>query len=992
MKKLTYLLLCLVISIGLATAQTTKVKGTIISEEDGQPIIGATVMVKGVEGVGTVTDFNGEFTLDVPSSAKTLVISYLGMETVETEVRPEIRIILKTDQKMIDEVIVVGYSSEKKSSLTGSVGIVKAEEIAQVPVNGVDQALQGKAAGVQVTASTGRPGAAANIKIRGTSSISAGSDPLYVIDGVPMTSADFASLNSNDIEYMSILKDASATAIYGSRGSNGVILITTKKGKSGKTNITAKASFGISTRTLTDDDFTMMNAQEKLMYERQLGVGRGAGMTDEEIAAVRNVNWADEVFRTGFTQQYELSISGGTDATRFYLSGQYYDQEAIVPGSYLERGTLRANVEHKMSDRLKVGLVSSAGVSKEGLLRNDRNALNPFNYIYNAQPYDSPYDEDGNYNDDIMVGGNPINIFENIENNPTYINKLKIIAAFNLEWKIWDEIKYTTVAGIDFTQNLQYQYNYPFSQLSIILQPDASQPRGFRGDDFAQRASWVWSNMLSYDKTFNDVHQVKALVGMEAQSSHYRGISASGEGYTSKDVDALDVAATNYTIGGTTTDWRMLSYIGSAGYTYDSKYIIDAAVRWDGSSRFGTNNQYGTFWAVGLAWNISEESFLNEVSWLDHLKLRASMGTSGNNNIGDYSAQGVYAYGSYNGGTTAYPGRLPNPDLTWEKSRQTSVGLDAAFFDNRLNVTFDLYKRNTTDLLLDTRLSMTSGFSARTDNVGALMNKGYELGLSGDVFRNNDWKVSLNFMISQNKNKIQELYRGNDITLGWNNLITEGQPINIYKMVRYAGVNPANGDALYYTKDGKITNVYNADDAVVLEGKTPDPKYFGSFGASVSYKGIELVADFYFSGGNYIYNHNRYFSESDGGLASNNNQDKSMLYDQWREPGDITNVPKQSVGNTPQMSTRYLEDGSYLRLRNLTLAYTLPKHLLTPIKVDRLRVFAQGVNLFTFTGFRGLDPEVGDSPGGTGAGAAGAVVDFSFPAARTIMFGLEVGF
>ena len=312
------------------------------------------------------------------------------METVETEVRPEIRIILKPDQKMIDEVIVVGYSSEKKSSLTGSVGIVKAEEIAQVPVNGVDQALQGKAAGVQVTASTGRPGAAANIKIRGTSSISAGSDPLYVIDGVPMTSADFASLNSNDIEYMSILKDASATAIYGSRGSNGVILITTKKGKSGKTNITAKASFGISTRTLTDDDFTMMNAQEKLMYERQLGVGRGAGMTDEEIAAVRNVNWADEVFRTGFTQQYELSISGGTDATRFYLSGQYYDQEAIVPGSYLERGTLRANVEHKMSDRLKVGLVSSAGVSKEGLLRNDRNALNPFNYIYNAQPYDSP--------------------------------------------------------------------------------------------------------------------------------------------------------------------------------------------------------------------------------------------------------------------------------------------------------------------------------------------------------------------------------------------------------------------------------------------------------------------------------------------------------------------------------------------------------------------------------------------------------------------------
>ncbi|WP_368124746.1 SusC/RagA family TonB-linked outer membrane protein [Bacteroides salyersiae] len=917
-------------------------------------------------------------------------ISYIGMQTQEVTIKPTVKVILKSDSQMVDEVVVVAYGSAKKSSLTGSVDIVKADQLTKVPVNSVDQALQGKAAGVQVTASTGRPGAGANIKIRGTSSISAGNDPLYVIDGVPVSSTDFAALNSNDIEYMSILKDASATAIYGSRGANGVILITTKKGQSGKTTVNAKALFGISTRTLTDGDFTMMNAQEKLLYERQLGSGQGASMTDEEIAAAPNTNWADEVFRTGFTQSYELNVSGGTDATRFYISGQYFDQDAIVPGSYLTRGTVRANIEHKIKDRLKINFSSSAGVSKEGLLRTDRNALNPFNYIYSANPYDAPYNEDGTYNTDIIVGGVPLNIFENIDNNPSYINKLKMLGAFSLEWRIWDEIKYTTVAGIDYTQNLQYQFNHPESQLSQIL----GSPYGYRRDSYAHRATWVWTNMLSYDKTFNDVHQVKAIVGMEAQSSNYRDIAAAVSGYPTGKLDAIDIGATDKDVEGITTDWRMLSYLATAGYTYDDKYIVDAAIRRDGSSRFGADNQFGTFWAIGLGWNMERESFLEDVEWLSRLKLRGSVGTSGNNNIGDYAAQGVYGYGSYNGASTAYPKRLPNPELSWEKSMQSSVGLDAAFFDSRLNITFDLYKRKTTDLLLATRLSMTSGFSSRIDNVGELMNKGYELAISGDIIKTNDWTFSLNGMISQNKNKIEKLYKGNDITVGWNNLIKEGYPINVYKMVRWAGVNPANGDALYYTKDGKITNVYDSNDAVILDDKTPDPKYFGSFGARVAYKGIELNADFYFSGGNYIYNHNRFFTESDGAQIGQN-LDKSLLYDQWKQPGDITNVPRQDLNNSTYMSTRYLEDGSYMRLRNLTLAYTFPKSLLKPLKVENLRIFTQGLNLFTITNFRGLDPEVGDSPT-TGlaatAGPAAAVLDFSFPASRTIMFGIEIGF
>lgn len=900
---------------------------------------------------------------------------------------------------MVDEIVVVAYGSAKKSSLTGSVDIVKADQLVKVPVTSFDQALQGKSAGVQVTAATGRPGSKANIKIRGTSSISAGSDPLYVIDGVPMSSTDFASINANDIEYMSILKDASATAIYGSRGSNGVILVTTKKGKTGKTTFNIRAQYGISTKT--NDDLDMMNAQEKLTYERQLGSGYGATgganggpMTDAEIAAHPNTNWYDEIFRTGATQLYELNISGGSEKTKFYISGQYYDQDAIVPGSYLNRGTARINVEHTVSDRVKIGVATSAGVSKEGLLRTDRNALNPFNYVYSANPYDAPYNEDGTYNTDITVGGVALNIFENIDNNPSYINRLKLMGAFNLEWKIWDEIKYVTVAGIDFNQAIQYQYNKPESQLSGILNPNPNDPKGYRNDNFTQRATWLWTNMLAYEKTFNQVHSVKAVVGMEAQASQYRRINALVEGFPTGKLDAISIGTTNKDVLGTTTDWRMLSYLGSAGYTYDDKYIIDAAVRRDGSSRFGADNQFGTFWAVGLGWNMERERFLEDVEWLTRLKLRGSVGTSGNNNIGDYAAQGVYGYGSYNGASTAYPGRLPNPNLSWEKSMQSSVGLEASFFDSRLNVTFDLYKRKTTDLLLATRLSMTSGFSSRIDNVGEMQNKGYELAISGDIIRTNDWTFSLNGMISQNKNKVEKLYKGNDIMIGWNSLVSEGHPINVYKMVRWAGVNPANGDALYYTKDGDITNVYNSDDAVVLDGKTPDPKYFGSFGARLAYKGIELSGDFYFSGGNYIYNHINYFTQSDGSMMDQN-LDRKLLYDQWTKPGDVTNVPKQRLSNNTQQSTRYLEDGSYLRLRNVTLAYTLPKRWLKPLRMESLRVYAQGLNLFTVTNFSGMDPEVGDSPS-TGAastaGPAASVLDFSFPAARTIMFGVEISF
>lgn len=984
MRKLTFLLACfLLVSVGWANAQSTSVSGKVVSAENGDPIVGATVLVKGTN-TGTITGNDGEFTITVPSSSSVLVVSFIGTATVELVAQNGVVVRLEALSSELDEVVVVGYGTARRSSLTGSIATVGNKDISDVPIANASQALQGKATGVQVLASTGRPGSAAIIKVRGVGSINAGSEPLYVIDGVPMSASDFSTLNSNDIENISVLKDASATAIYGSRGSNGVVLVTTRRGERGKSTITAKAQYGITNRTFGSSN--LMNAQEKLTYEKQLGIGLGTTLTDEEISNYSvNTDWADVVFRTGITQIYEVSVQGGNDDGRYYVSGQYYDQEAIVPGSYFDKISARVNLDQKIREYLKFGINLNGGTSKEGLLRTDRNALNPFNYVYSANPYVNPYNDDGSYNTSLSLPSG-LNILENIENNPSHISFLRVIGSTFLEWEIIDGLKFKTTGGVNYAQSVRYQYNKPESGLSEIL----GDPYGYRRDAFASSRTLLWTNTLTYDKTFADIHNIKLIGGTETVKNDYKEFAAMVSGFATGKVDAIDSGSSPESPSGTEEAWRLVSFFGSGHYVFDEKYFADLSLRTDGSSRFGVDNQFGTFWAVGAGWNLKKESFLSDVDFINNLKLRGSTGLSGNNNIGNYAAQGVFAYGSYNAASTSYPARLPNPNLSWEKSLQTSIGIDLTVLDERINFTADVYQRNTSDLLLDRQLSRTSGFSSRIENVGELENKGIELSLSGYVVKNRELSVELYANTSYNTNKIIELYGGEDIDYGWNNILKEGYPIFNYKMVRWAGVNPTNGDALYYDKDGKITATYNADDAVLLDGVTPLPIYYGSFGLNASYKGFDLKVDMYYSYGNYIYNHTLYSILSDGSGAANKNVDRSLLYDQWKNPGDVTNVPRQSPSNSANMSTRYLEDASYLRLRNLTLAYSLPKRIAENINLNSLRLFVTGNNLLTFTGFTGFDPEIGDSPYGTGTGPQGGVLDYSYPASRTLMFGVEV--
>ena len=943
------------------------------------------------------------------------------MQTQEVAIKRNLKIVLKADAAMLDEVVVVAYGAAKKSSLTGSVEIVKADQLSKVPVNSVDQALQGKAAGVQVTAATGRPGASANIKIRGTSSISAGSDPLFVIDGVPVSSADFAALNSNDIEYMSVLKDASATAIYGSRGSNGVILITTKKGQSGKTTIDLKAIFGISTRTLSDSDFTMMNAQEKLTYERQLGIGRGSSgganggaMTDAEIAAAKNTNWADEIFRTGTTQSYELNVAGGTDATRFYLSGQYFDQDAIVPGSYLRRSTLRANLEHKIKDVVKIGFNSSAGISKEGLLRTDRNALNPFNYIFNANPYDAPYNEDGSYNTDMKVAGNQINIFENIANNPASLSKLKIIAAFNLEWRIWDQLKYTTVAGVDFTQYQNYQFNKPESQLSQIL----GSPYGYRNDRIQQRSTWVWTNMLSYDKTFNDVHEVKAAAAMEAQSSHYRTLTASVSGFATGKLDAISVGATDKDVAGNTTDWRMLSYLATAGYTYDSKYIIDAAIRGDGSSRFASNCRWANFPSVSLGWVISEEKFFKNINmdWFSYLKLRGSWGKLGNERIGAYDDDGNFIYNYYpyqaaidystalfqnsqgivSSVTTAAQQKYAVRDISWETTESWDIGLDANFLDNRLHFSADYYRKNTKDMLLALEIPHFIGYDNPEVNAGNMHTTGYDIEV-GWRDKVGDFTYSISANLSDFTSKMGNLngtqFLGNQVKMEgseyneWYGYVSDGLFLtqedvdkspklnNSVKVgdIKYKDISGPDG-----VPDGVISPEY---DRVLLGGSLPHYMFGLTFNAA--YKGWD-------------------FGLTLQGVGSQKSQISAAmiegLRDNWLNFPTILDGNYWSPKNTDEqnatakyprltrtnrdanfcMSDYWLYNGRYIRLKNLSVGYTLPKAWTTKACMNTVRLYVSGSDLFTISNApKGWDPEVSTE---------------GYPITTSLIFGVSINF
>eukprot|EP01029_Cantina_marsupialis_P003724 TRINITY_DN1374_c0_g4_i1.p1 TRINITY_DN1374_c0_g4~~TRINITY_DN1374_c0_g4_i1.p1 ORF type:complete len:972 (+),score=159.48 TRINITY_DN1374_c0_g4_i1:4726-7641(+) len=971
MKKIIGLsVLFFVLGVQMVVAQAKQITGKVISKEDGLGIPGVSVVIKGTT-VGTVTTIDGDYSIDA-NKEDVLVFSFVGMKMQEIPIgnRDIVNVTMSPETQDVDEVVVVGYAVKKKGAVTGSVSTVSSEKLEQVPVASFDNALQGQSAGVQVMASSGRPGAAASIRVRGVSSINAGTNPLIVMDGVPISNGDFSSLNANDIESISILKDAASTAIYGARGANGVIVVTSKRGISKeKSEITYRGQFGFS--KLARDNFDMMNTDEKLRYEIELGLRSADDPMNDELSKV-NVNWRDEVFRDAPIQSHEVSVRGGNNKTRFFLSGGYYDQEGIQYRSDFKRYTGRVNLDHNAGDKLKLGTTITLALEENNYTTTTTNSVyNPAFVGYLMNPYLKARRADGSYTtpeEDGLPFGNPL---QQLDLNEDFSTKVMMQGNVFAEYRFTDYLKFKTSVGVDFKDYVDKSYISPESVWGMATEGRVSR-------SFDRIFKLNTTNLLSFNKTFNELHDVSAFVGFESLEGKLESFGASATKLPSSHMKMLSTAAEyDGTPQGYESGYSLLSFLGSASYGYKGKYYADLTYRREGSSRFGKDVRWADFWAVGARWNAKAESFLASNEMISALSVKAGIGTSGNWEIGNYSHMSLYGFGIYNGDNSSAPTAPGNPDLTWEQLTKINLGVDLGLF-NRVNIAMDVYHETTSDMLFSVPLSLTSGFSSRWSNVGEMVNKGAELTVNADVINSGDftWNVSAN--VGYNKNKITELYNGKDEFRSGNLIFKVGEAYGQMYYTRFAGVDPATGKNLWLTKDDQITDKFSEDDAVILKGKNFIAPWTGGFTNTFSYKGLTVQAFFSWVKDKYMLNNTRYFIESNGQFASYNQSKRMLNY--WRKPGDITDIPKPD-GQT-YFDSRLVEDASFLRLKNLMVAYTVPRSCFERIKgIEGVRVYAQGQNLLTFSKYSGFDPEFD-----------GVVELGMYPQVKTFTFGVDVKF
>ena len=982
MKKFTLILFLLSFCFATAFAQTRTITGTVTSAEDGQNFPGVSVFVKGTT-IGASTDLDGRYTINVPADAQTLVFRFVGYETQEVAITSEvINVALKVASEELEEVVVTGYAPKSKESITGSVQIVDAKKIEQIPIASFDQIIQGQAPGVSVISNSGRPGQSASINIRGVGSLSGGTQPLYIIDGVPVDAYDLSTLNPNDIENMAILKDAASTAIYGSRGANGVIQITTKKGKPNeKSFIMYRGQYG--TASNANDRIEMMNSEQKINYEVDL-TNRGllslrpqGGMTDDEyntyLDSLKSIdtNWKDVFFRTAQVQSHEISTRGGTEKTSYYLSGGYYQQEGTLIRSNFERWSSRINLDHKVNDFITVGVNGTVGYETNSLTVESRaNIWAPVFASLLLNPYEQPYDENGNYieNFDTYSWGNPI---QQLDLNDSNNNQYKILGSLWGEIKLYKDLYFKTNAGMDFYDWLSNNYYHPDSYWGNT----GGYVNGGASKSFQRGRAVTISNTFRYAIPLPEEHKLNVLVGSEIIESKSESLATSGTNFGHDGLTTISGTTEPLSASGSYWEHSFLSYFATANYGFMRKYYLDLSIRRDGSSRFGDDAKHATFWSVGASWNIKSEPFMINIDPLSSLKLRLSYGTSGNADIGDYTWKGTYGFGgSYFGYPTSGPNVLNNPNLTWETSSILNLGIDFGLF-SRLNGSLELYHKKTYDMLLNVPASLTSGISSGMQNMGAMVNKGIELQVEGDVIRAVDFVWNLNINGANNHNEITELFPGEDEQLFDNYIFKVGYPARAYYITEFAGVNPANGKSLWYDANGNLVNFFSDDNRRVLNKSMYAP-INGGITTSFRYRNISLSAFFNFVYGKYMINNTRYFLASHGTFAAYN-QTTQML-DYWKEPGDMTEVPlPEGVG---EFDTRLLEDASFARLRNLTISYDVPGKYINKYKISSIRVYAQGQNLFTLTKYQGYDPEY-----------PGIYEVNNYPMYKTITFGIDIG-
>lgn len=985
----SFLLLGLLLLIIHSFAQQTRTITGRVTDERGEPVAFASVKLKGSR-TGIAADVNGNFSI----SAKTgdvLVISGAGLIEREVTVGEDnvLNIPLQR-QAALTEVFVTGYTTKSRRASSGSATAVTIEDIRTQPIASFDQLLQGQAPGISVSTGSGQPGRAANVTIRGKGSINGSTQPLYIVDGIEINAADFSTLNQGDFESVSVLRDAAAASIYGSRGAGGVIVITTRRGRVGATRFNYDMQYGQS--YWPRSRLELMNTDQKLDYE--LANGNPNGWTPAEIDSLRNIytDWEKVFFRTGITQQHQLSASGGNDKTRFYMSVSYLNQTGVVQATALKRYTGRLNLETG-TDNLRVGMNATFGYSIfNSTQENNQSVVSPLNGLRWSLPYFTPYDKDGSYLKDPTPSQQPNPLEELLENKRRF-PQWKAIGNIFAEYKLpfYRAITLRTNWGLDYTQNETEVFN----KRTTAAGQQATGGQGSLARLFNRRLRYIGTNSVNFRKTIASEHDLNATIFQEYIHEDFRTFNFTGFGLTlpfPNETAITNGTATNGfipVVGGNGTESGLVSYFADVDYGFRNRYFLHAGYRRDGSSRFGANNKWADFYNVGLSWIISDEAFMD--AWrgkVDLLKLRASYGTVGNQApvnaagaIVDFASRPVLGRSTY-GGTTGLRLTDPgNPDLKWETRGTFNVGVDFGILKNRISGSLEVYHSITRDLFYRRAVSGTSGFATVLSNAGKMRNQGIEITLRGQPVRtrNFTWTIDGNF--TYNKNTILELGPdGEDNVQVGVTVLKIGKPLNTLWLVKYAGVDPDNGDPLYYDKDGKITNIYNPEDNAYLG--TSDAPYFGGITNTFNFKGIELQVFWVYALGNEVYNNDRLNVENPGYTASQLSTD---LLREWRNPGDITDIPRAD----PSVyfldgTTRFVENGSYWRLRNVQISYNLPRAVLDKIKVNGLRVFVQGQNLVTITEYRGYDPEV-PAGGSLNAGA-------QYPTLKTVTAGINLQF
>jgi len=968
MRKSYILLLMFTLLISTLKAQEIPVHGKVTSGTDGLAIPGVTVKIKGTVK-GTVTDLDGNYSINVPANG-ILEFSFMGMELQEVPVdgRKQIDVVMTEDQYDLGEVVVVGYGTSSKKLISGSIDLVGEKEIKNAPLRTIEGVLEGKTAGISINPNSGTPGGQPTIKLRGGSSINASNTPLFVIDGIPVISGSYgqismsgqeisalSDLNPDDIETVTVLKDASATAIYGSRASNGVILITTKKGSYQSTNVTLNTSYG----------------WQKLPPERLPKLMNAAQYNEYAGTNVQGIDtdWMSQILLTAPTTNTELSVSTGNDKTRIFLSGSYYDQDGVVKGTAYTRYSGRLNVDQKLMKNLTVGGGISISYSKNKRVEGDGTLYGPLPNamsipaIYPVYTPDGKYDESHFYANPVAIADYAINYaFTNRTNGNVY-----------LDYKFLDGFTFTTKWGADIYSLREHSYD-------PVTERQGAKYNGLGIEGTSYVSNLISSNVLQYMKSIEDTHNFEALVGYSFEKYASRSTYIDAVDFPNENFQYIASAGTIRAASASALNRGLNSWFGQVKYNYMYKYIFALTMRADGSSKFGENNRYGSFPAVSLAWRISEEEFMKKSHIISDLKLRGSYGKTGNDGIGDFASLGLYGGGyNYGGSSGTAPIQLPNPDLKWETTIQTGVGFDLGLLEDRITLNADLYINNTKDLLLDRPIPPSTGFTSITSNIGTLQNKGMELVLNALVVdRAFKWNVSLNY--SANRNKVTGLYENQPIDdLGrGGNRVAVGEPIGIFYGYRCMGVDPTTGNLVYddINKDGQIT----ADDRTKIGD--PNPDFMFGFTNVFSYKLFELSVFLQGTYGNDIYNGTLLYL---GNLTAEDNQITKMLH-RWKKPGDITDVPR--VGDQLN-SSRFIEDGSFMRIKNVTLSYNFDKKQVEKLKIKSAKLYASVQNLFTFTEYSGMDPEVNYY------GASNYILGtdfFTYPQSRTIMVGLNLGF